>query len=82
MAATTWSLNLWNSSWTKIGQRIFNVSINGTQVLANFDIIAAAGAPLTAIDKSFPVTVTGNSITVQFTTGSANLPKISAIAIH
>jgi len=67
--------------WTKIGQRIFNVSINGTQVLTNFDIIAAAGAPLTAIDKSFPVTVTGSSITIQFTAGSADLPKISAIAI-
>ena len=67
--------------WTKVGQRIFNVSINGTQVLSNFDIIAAAGAPLTAIDEVFPVTVTGDSITVQFTTGSVDLPKISAIEI-
>jgi len=29
--------------WTKTGQRIFNVSINGAQVLTNFDIVAAAG---------------------------------------
>jgi len=28
---------------TSPGQRIFNVSINGTQVLTNFDIYAAAG---------------------------------------
>lgn len=67
--------------WTATGQRLFNVSINGTQVLSNFDIVAAAGAPLTAIDKTFPVTVTGNSITVQFTRGSKDLPNISAIAI-
>jgi hypothetical protein len=67
--------------WTATGKRLFNTSINGTQVLTNFDIVAAAGAPLTAIDKSFPVTVTGSTITVQFTTGSADLPKISAIEI-
>ena len=30
--------------WTATGQRIFNVSINGQQVLSNFDIIASAGA--------------------------------------
>ena len=68
--------------WTTTGQRLFNVSINGTQVLTNFDIVAAAGAPLTAIDKTFPVTTTTNQVTVQFTTGAANLPKVSAIEIH
>jgi hypothetical protein len=68
--------------WTKTGQRIFNVSINGTRVLTNFDIVAAAGAALTAIDKTFPVTVTNGQITIQFTSGSANLPKVSAIEIH
>ncbi len=68
--------------WTTAGQRIFNVSINGTPVLTNFDIIAAAGAPLTAIDKTFPVTVTNNQVTIQFTSGTADLPKISAIEIH
>jgi len=67
--------------WTAAGKRIFNASINGTPVLSNFDIVAAAGAAFTAIDKSFPVTVTGNSISIQFTTGSADLPKISAIEI-
>ena len=68
--------------WTTAGQRIFNVAINGTPVLTNFDIVAAAGAPLTAIDKTFPVTVTGNQITIQFTSGSADQPKVSAIEIH
>jgi hypothetical protein len=68
--------------WTAAGQRIFNVSINGTPVLTNFDIVAAAGAPETAIDKTFPITVTNNQVTIQFTSGSKDLPKISAIEIH
>src|SRR5258706_2742666 len=67
--------------WTTTGRRLFNTSINGTQVLTNFDIVAAAGAAFTAIDKSFPVTVTGSSIVIQFTKGSSDLPKISAIEI-
>ena len=67
--------------WTKAGQRIFSVTINGTQVLSNFDIVAA-GAPLTAIDKTFPVTVTNGVVTIQFTTGPADLPKVSAIEVH
>jgi Malectin domain/Chitobiase/beta-hexosaminidase C-terminal domain len=68
--------------WTQTGQRIFNVSINGTQVLTNFDIVAAAGTALTAIDKTFPVTSTNGLVTIQFTSGTANLPKVSAVEIH
>jgi hypothetical protein len=48
------------------GLRIFNVSINGTQVLTNFDTILQAGGALTAVDKSFPVTVTSGTITIAF----------------
>jgi hypothetical protein len=67
--------------WTSPNQRTFNVSINGTSVLTNFDIVSAAGAPLKAIDQSFNVSVTGSSITVQFSQGTVDLPKISSIAI-
>jgi hypothetical protein len=68
--------------WTSAGQRTFNVSINGTQVLTNFDIVAAAGGALKAIDKTFPVAVTNNQINIVFTLGSADLPKVSAIQIR
>jgi hypothetical protein len=51
-------------------------------VLANFDIVAQAGAAFTALDKTFPVTVTNGSIAIQFTNGSADLPKVSAIYVH
>jgi hypothetical protein len=68
--------------WTTTGQRIFNVSINGTQVLTNFDIVAAAGARLTAIDKTFPVTVSNGTVTIQFIPGSVDWPKVSAVEIQ
>ena len=54
---------------TGAGQRQFNVSINGTQVLTNFDIFAAAGAEFKANAQSF--TATANSagqIVIVFTT--------------
>jgi uncharacterized protein YkwD len=69
-------------SRTAAGQRIFSVVINGTTVLTNFDIFAAAGGPLIAIDRSFPVTVTNGQITIQFVTGPADLPMINAIQIQ
>jgi hypothetical protein len=39
--------------WTAAGLRIFNVSINGTQVLTNFDIFATAGAKNKAVIEQF-----------------------------
>lgn len=68
--------------WTSVGQRIFSVAINGTTVLTNFDIVAAAGAPFTPIDETFPVTVTNGLVTIQFIPGPVDLPKISAIEVH
>src|SRR4029077_6399317 len=67
--------------YTAAGQRIFNVSINGTTVLSNFDIFSQAGGAFKAFDKTFTVTSTSGNITVQFITGSADVPKISAIQI-
>ena len=67
--------------WTTAGQRVFNVSINGTQQLTSFDIIAAAGAEYKAVIREFnvPTNVSGN-IVVQFTTVVDNA-KISGIEI-
>ena len=39
--------------WSAKGKRVFNVAINGTKVLSNFDIFAAAGAEFKAVDKTF-----------------------------
>ncbi len=39
--------------WSAKGKRVFNVTINGTKVLSNFDIFAAAGGEFKAVDKTF-----------------------------
>ena len=54
---------------TAAGQRQFNVSINGTQVLTNFDIFAAAGAEFKANAQSFTATANASGqIVITFTT--------------
>jgi beta-glucanase (GH16 family) len=67
--------------WTKSGQRIFNVKINGTTVLSNFDIIAAAGGADKAIADQFSATANSSGqIAIQFITVKDNA-KISGIEI-
>jgi len=68
--------------WTAAGKREFNVLLNGATVLTNFDVFAAAGGENIAIVKSFPATAASNgTITIQFTTGAADLPKVSGIEV-
>ena len=62
------------------GERVFNIVLNGQQVATNFDIVAAAGGPNTAIDESFAVNVTNGQITIQLTPVVQN-PQINAIEI-
>jgi hypothetical protein len=62
------------------GQRVFNIIINGVTVESNFDPFAAAGGINTAIDKTYPVSVTGGAIDIQFVAVVQN-PKVSAIEI-
>jgi len=53
--------------WSAVGKRVFNVTINGSQVLKNFDIFKAAGANHTANVQSFSATADANGkITIQF----------------
>ncbi|RDS83696.1 coagulation factor 5/8 type domain-containing protein [Dyella monticola] len=59
--------------WTQAGQRVFNVGINGTQVLSNFDIIATAGGQDIAIVEPFTATANAQGqIVLQFTTVTDN----------
>jgi hypothetical protein len=64
------------------GQRVFNVSINGTQVLTNFDPFKAAGDKMfKAVAEDFIATATdGGQITITFTTVVGN-SRISGIEI-
>jgi hypothetical protein len=69
--------------WSGPGQRVFNASINGTQVLGNFDIAADAGGVNRADDKVFNnMTPDGNGqITVQLGPAGVDNAKLSAIQV-
>jgi len=59
--------------WTTAGSRTFNVLINGTQVLTNFDIFATAGGEYKAVAESFTATASSaGAITIQFVTVKDN----------
>ena len=53
--------------WTTAGSRTFNVLINGTQVLTNFDIFATAGGEFKAVAESFnAIASSAGAVTIQF----------------
>jgi Malectin domain len=64
------------------GSRTFNVSINGTQVLANFDIFAAAGAKNKAVIKQFTVNADSNGTYVIVFTSVINNSLVSGIEVQ
>ncbi|HEY9137294.1 MAG TPA: malectin domain-containing carbohydrate-binding protein, partial [Terriglobus sp.] len=69
--------------WKTAGQRVFNVTVNGNVVLPNFDIIAAAGAPNTAIVEQFTVQPDANgNVTVTLSGATADQPKITALELY
>ena len=65
--------------WTAAGKRVFNVSMQGTQVLSNLDIFAQAGKDA-AYDVTIPVSVTNGTLNIAFTTIIDNA-KVSAILV-
>ena len=65
-----------------IGDRQFNVTINGCQVLTNFDLLAATGAKFRAVTRQFNSTTdTRGQITLQFSKGAAGEPTCSGLEI-
>ncbi len=75
-------LHLVEYYWSAANARAFNVTINGMQVLTNYDIFAAAGGQNKAIVREFTSTPNGSGqIIVAFTVGSADQPKCSGIEI-
>ena len=69
-------------TWTANGQRVFNVAINGTPVLNNFDIFATAGGQLKAVVEQFTATANSSGqIVISFTNGGVDNPEINGIEI-
>ena len=78
-------LHFAETAFQGVGQRHFNVVINGTQVLNNYDIYADAGALFKATEKVFSVTADDNgTITIDFRAGTGaphTNPSIRGIEI-
>ena len=75
-------LHFAESTATGIGQRLFNVAINGTTVLSNFDVFATAGAAFKAVIKEFITTADGNgNIAIAYNYGSTNNPLANGIEV-
>jgi hypothetical protein len=78
---STIRLHFCDTHWTMAGQRKFNVSINGTQVLTSFDIIATVGAGDRALIKTFTMPANSSGQFVIAFTGVLDSATISAIEV-
>ena len=69
-------------AFANAGARVFNVAINGSTVLSNFDIFATAGGGNKALVEQFASApdATGK-ITISYIKGTADVPKSSGIEI-
>jgi bifunctional ADP-heptose synthase (sugar kinase/adenylyltransferase) len=69
--------------FTAKGKRVFNVAINGTTVLSDFDIYATAGAEYKALVETFTATANSSGdIVIAFTKGTADQALIMGIEIR
>lgn len=76
------TLKFAETNWTAAGSRVFNVSINGTTVLNNFDIFLDAGGEYIADDKIFDnISPSGGQIVITLGPASKDNPTIDAIQI-
>ena len=65
---------------TAVGQRRFNVSVQGVPELEEFDIAAEAGLD-TAVIKRYDIDVGNNEILIQFSNGSVGSARIDAVRV-
>ena len=66
--------------WEAVGQRVFDVWVEGQKVISNLDIFAKVGKNR-AYDVVLPVSVSDGVLNIQF--GKiVNFPKVSAIVVQ
>jgi len=68
--------------FTSAGQRRFNISLEGVQQQANFDIVQEAGGAWRYVDKIYVVVVTDGTLNIRLSQGSADWPTINAIEVN
>ena len=68
--------------WSAAGKRLFDVIVNGTQVLTDFDVFADAGGEFIAVQRTFTTTASSSGeVVVQFVAGVDN-PIVNAIVVN
>lgn len=68
--------------WDAAGQRIFNVKMNGAEVLSDFDVFVAAGGKYRAVRREFTVVSDAQGqIAIDFIS-VVNYAKVSGIAVY
>lgn len=68
--------------WSVAGKRLFNVIINGNQVLTDFDVFADAGGQYIAVQHTFTTTANSSGeVVVQFASGVDN-PIVNRIVVN
>ncbi|KAA6438333.1 DNRLRE domain-containing protein [Dyadobacter flavalbus] len=63
------------------GSRQFHVNMEGSRKLTNYDIFVKAGGAMRATAETFTVNVTDGMLNIDFLTGAADLPRVSAIEV-
>ena len=80
-AAYTVRLHWVEQTFNGTGLRKFNVAINGTTVLTDFDVVANSGFKR-ALGRTFTTTANGSGqIVISFTRGSVDNPFVSGIEV-
>jgi hypothetical protein len=69
-------------SWTAAGQCVFNVAINGTRVLSNFDIFAAIGEYKALVEQFTATADSLGQVTISFSKGTADNPEAAGRCGH
>jgi fibronectin type 3 domain-containing protein len=68
-------------TFTSAGARTFNVAINGTSVLTNFDIYATAGQNHALVREFTATANSSGQVVLAFTHGTADNPSIAGIEV-
>ncbi|KAA6436775.1 DNRLRE domain-containing protein [Dyadobacter flavalbus] len=63
------------------GSRRFHVNMEGSRILTNYDIFVAAGGAMRPASHIVTVDVTDGMLNIDFLTGAADLPRVSAIEV-
>jgi trimeric autotransporter adhesin len=68
--------------FTTAGSRVFNVAINGTSVLSNFDIYANVGKNAALLETFTATANSSGQIVITFTKGTADQPLLMGLEIR